>query len=56
MPNHQHCCFLDCPAAATWHIADGAGPDDYTHACDAHRDGMSTQTSTVTPLEEVTNG
>lgn len=56
MPNHLHCCFLDCPASAVWHIADGTGPDDYTHSCVDHLADMSTPTSIVTPLEEVANG
>jgi hypothetical protein len=33
-----------CERQATWLLVDGAGPDDYTHACDEHRDALISAT------------
>lgn len=46
------CCHLGCREDATYHIAWGNGPDDYTESC-AHHVGYNLPpiAATVTPLD-----
>ncbi len=48
------CCMLDCTRNAEWELRDGAGPDDYTHACTEHVGALlSGAVTTVTPIEHI---